>query len=97
MINIWSVSKHFVGFCLFRVGQMIREAVQDIDIYTDNDFTNSQNYNLSLGYESVQAAVFSNIIFDPSSQLPREVMLETTLKAFGFYANIWEVKYNISA
>uniref|UniRef100_A0A3P8X4F2 Vitellogenin domain-containing protein n=1 Tax=Cynoglossus semilaevis TaxID=244447 RepID=A0A3P8X4F2_CYNSE len=71
--------------------QMIREAVQDIDIYTDNDFRNSQNYNLSLGYESVQAAVFSNIIFDPSSQLPREVMLETTLKAFGFYANIWEV------
>lgn len=68
------------------------DALQGTDISTHNDYaTKSRNYKLGLAHESMQAAVQGNIVFDPSSQLPREVLLETTLKAFGFSMDIWEV------
>ena len=44
-----------------------------------------------MAHESMQAAIQGNSVFDPSSQLPREMMLETTLKAFGFNMDLWEV------
>lgn len=71
---------------------MITDALQDSDVDTHYNYaTKSRNYKLDMGLESVRAGVQSNIIFDPSSQLPREIMLETTLKAFGFNMDIWEV------
>lgn len=60
------------------------DALQDTDVTTHSDYTTkSRNYKL--------AGVQGHIVFDPSSQLPREVLLETTLKAFGFNMDIWEV------
>ncbi|XP_028996434.1 apolipoprotein B-100-like [Betta splendens] len=74
------------------IRKKIMDAVQDSDVATHNDYaTKSRNYKLDMGLESLQADIQSNIIFDPSSKLPREVMLETTLKAFGFNMDIWEV------
>lgn len=68
------------------------DALQDTDVATHSDYTTkSRNYKLGMAYESMQAAVQGNIVFDPSNQLPREVLLETTLKAFGFNMDIWEV------
>lgn len=77
-----------------RLGQKIKDALQDPDVSvaTHSDYTKkSRNYNLGMAHESMQAAIQGNIIFDPSSQLPREIMLETTLKAFGFNMDLWEV------
>ncbi|GAA6228828.1 apolipoprotein B-100-like [Lates japonicus] len=75
-----------------KIGEKIMDALQDIDVSTHNDYTTkSRNYKLGVAHESMQAAVQGNIVFDPSSQLPREVLLETTLKAFGFSMDIWEV------
>lgn len=56
------------------------------DIMNDyNDYTaKSRNYKMGVAQ--------GNVIFDPSSQLPREILLETTLKAFGFNLDIWEVR-----
>lgn len=68
------------------------DALQDTEVATHYDYTTkSRNYKLGVGLESTQAGIQGNIIFDPSSQLPREVLLETTLKAFGFNMDIWEV------
>lgn len=70
----------------------IMNALQDTDVATDNDYTTkSHNYKLGLSYKDMLASIQGNIIFDPSSHLPREVLLETTLKAFGFNMDIWEV------
>lgn len=68
------------------------DALQDTDVATNNDYTTkSHNYKLGMAHESMQANIQGNIIFDPSSQLPREVLLETTLKAFGYNMDLWEV------
>lgn len=68
------------------------DALQDSDVTTHNDYTTmSRNYKLGVAHENMQASIQGNVIFDPSSQLPREVLLETTLKAFGFNMDIWEV------
>lgn len=67
-------------------------ALQDSDVTTHSDYTTmSRNYKLGVAHENMQASIQGNVIFDPSSQLPREVLLETTLKAFGFNMDIWEV------
>lgn len=67
-----------------RLRTKIMDALQDTDVTTHSDYTtNSRDYKLGMAH--------GNIVFDPSSQLPREVMLETTLKAFGFNMDIWEV------
>jgi len=68
------------------------DALQDTDVATHNDYiTKSRNYKLGVAHENTQANIQGNVIFDPSNQLPREVLLETTLKAFGYSMDIWEV------
>lgn len=75
-----------------RLSEKIMDALQDSDVTTHNDYTTmSRNYKLGVAHENMQASIQGNVIFDPSSQLPREVLLETTLKAFGFNMDIWEV------
>uniref|UniRef100_A0A3Q3W5I2 Vitellogenin domain-containing protein n=1 Tax=Mola mola TaxID=94237 RepID=A0A3Q3W5I2_MOLML len=75
-----------------KLAMKIMNALQDTDVATDNDYTTkSHNYKLGLSYKDMLASIQGNIIFDPSSHLPREVLLETTLKAFGFNMDIWEI------
>eukprot|EP00064_Thunnus_orientalis_P009740 superscaffoldBa00001255_g9766 len=75
-----------------KLGEKIMDALQDTDVTTHNDYTTkSRNYKLGMAHESTQANIQGNIVFDPSSHLPREVMLETTLKAFGYNMDLWEV------
>ncbi|XP_032399124.1 apolipoprotein B-100 [Etheostoma spectabile] len=77
-----------------KLGQRISAALQDTDVSvaTHSDYTEkSRNYKLGMAHESMQGAIQGNIVFDPSSQLPREMMLETTLKAFGFNMDLWEI------
>ncbi|KAM9840237.1 apolipoprotein B-100-like [Aulostomus maculatus] len=70
----------------------IFEALQDTDVATHGDYTTkSRNYKLGTPIEALLAKIQGNVIFDPSSQLPREALLETTLKAFGYNMDIWEV------
>lgn len=47
----------------------------------------SRNYKLDSSLGSIQ----SNIIFDGSDTLPKEMMLETTLKVFDYSYDIFEV------
>ncbi|XP_029966918.1 apolipoprotein B-100-like [Salarias fasciatus] len=72
------------------ISRKILDALQDTDIVPPSDFTTSRNYKLGMSKENMQANIQGNIIFDPSSQLPREVLLETTMEAFGFSMDIWE-------
>ncbi|MBN3313712.1 APOB protein, partial [Atractosteus spatula] len=55
----------------------------------------SRNYKISssmpLQEEPLEASMQGNMIFDPSGYMPREVMLETTLKAFGYNIDMFEV------
>jgi len=75
-----------------KLGEKIMSALQDTDVATHNEYTTkSRNYKLGLAHESMQANIQGNIVFDPSSQLPREVLLETTLKVFGYNMDVWEV------
>ncbi|KAM6915749.1 apolipoprotein B-100-like [Xenentodon cancila] len=68
--------------------ERITAALQDTDVATHSDYTTkSGNYKLDMEYGRMQG----NVIFDPSNQLPREVLLETTLEAFGYSMDIWEV------
>ncbi|KAF6723984.1 Apolipoprotein B-100 [Oryzias melastigma] len=72
--------------------EKILDALQNVEGATDYDFTTtSRNYKLGVAHESLLASVEGNVIFDPSNQLPREVLLETTLEAFGYSVDIWEV------
>uniref|UniRef100_A0A8C5G644 Apolipoprotein B-100-like n=1 Tax=Gouania willdenowi TaxID=441366 RepID=A0A8C5G644_GOUWI len=71
--------------------EKILDAVQDTDIIAHSEYTTkSRNYKLGMEHDSMQANILGNIIFDQNSNLPREVLLETTLKAFGFNMDIWE-------
>lgn len=75
-----------------KIGMKIMDALHDTDVTTHHDYsTKSRNYKLGVAHGSMQASMQGNIVFDPSSQLPREVLLETTLKAFGFNMDIWEI------
>ncbi|XP_038134630.1 apolipoprotein B-100-like [Cyprinodon tularosa] len=74
------------------LGDRIRRVLMDTDISTHNDYTTkSRNYKLGIAHENMEASIQGNVIFDPSNQLPREVLLETTLKAFGYNLDIWEL------
>jgi len=76
------------------LGKKILEALQsdEMDVAAHTEYTTmSRNYKLGMEQESVQANIRGNVVFDPSSQLPREVLLETTLKAFGYNMDMWEV------
>ncbi|XP_037606933.1 apolipoprotein B-100-like [Sebastes umbrosus] len=75
-----------------KLRQKVMDAMQDTEVATHSDYTTkSRNYKLGVAQENVQAAIQGNVVFDPSSQLPREVLLETTLKAFGFSMDLWEI------
>lgn len=75
-----------------RLGQKILNALQDIDIDTHSEYTTkSRSYKLGVAHDNMEASIQGSVIFDPSSQLPREALLESTLKAFGFSMDIWEV------
>lgn len=68
-------------------------ALQGIDIAAHSEYTTkSRSYKLGVAHENMEASIQGSVIFDPSSQLPREALLETTLKAFGYSMDIWEVR-----
>ncbi|CAO2605109.1 Apolipoprotein B-100, partial [Lemmus lemmus] len=68
---------------------LIKNALEDSQLPTIMDFRKfSQNYQISKSvslpsYDPVSAKVEGNLIFDPSSYLPKESMLKTTLTVFG--------------
>nr|XP_015802908.2 apolipoprotein B-100 [Nothobranchius furzeri] len=75
-----------------KLGQKIMAVLQDTEVATHDYYTTkSRNYKLGVAYENSQADIQGNVIFDPSNQLPKEVLLEMTLKAFGYSMDIWEV------
>uniref|UniRef100_A0A671W5P2 Vitellogenin domain-containing protein n=1 Tax=Sparus aurata TaxID=8175 RepID=A0A671W5P2_SPAAU len=74
------------------IGKKIMDALQENEVETHNEYTTkSRNYKLGMAYENMGTSAQGHIIFDSSNQLPREVLLETTLKAFGFNMDVWEV------
>lgn len=50
----------------------------------------SHNYKIDTPLGSVQ----SNIVFDSTNTLPKDVMLETTLKVFDYTYDIFEVCFH---
>ncbi|KAJ8377729.1 hypothetical protein AAFF_G00254020 [Aldrovandia affinis] len=65
----------------------IMEVMEDQDIYTHSEYNKfSRNYKMD-----TSLAVEGNMIFDLNSYMPKEVMLETTLKAFGYNLDMLEV------
>ncbi|XP_019727149.1 apolipoprotein B-100-like [Hippocampus comes] len=75
-----------------KLGKKITDALQDYDVETHHDYTTkSRNYKLGLANDNMQANFQGNVIFDPSNQLPREVMMESTLKVFGYNVDMWEL------
>lgn len=78
--------------CHHRVAKKFMDVLKDTEVFTHSDYNSkSRNYKLGVAYEDMQAGVQGSLFFDPSSKLPREVLLETTLKAFGFNMDVWEV------
>ncbi|XP_056150457.1 apolipoprotein B-100-like [Lampris incognitus] len=75
-----------------RIGKKIVDALQNSDVDSHTDYTTmSRNYKLEMANEQMQAKIQGNTIFDSANQLPKEVLLETTLKAFGYNMDLWEV------
>lgn len=67
-----------------RLRQMIRDAMQDNKIGNIMDPTKfSRNYKMG--------SVEGNVIFEGNSYLPKEAMLEMTLRAFGYDIDMMEV------
>uniref|UniRef100_A0A8C7F9V4 Vitellogenin domain-containing protein n=1 Tax=Oncorhynchus kisutch TaxID=8019 RepID=A0A8C7F9V4_ONCKI len=59
---------------------------------THGDYTTmSRNYKMDAAMNNMKTSMQGNMIFDPTSQLPKEIMLETTLKAFGYNMDMWEI------
>ncbi|RXN25662.1 Apolipoprotein B-100-like protein [Labeo rohita] len=81
------------------LGKTIVKLMQDDDLLTHSNYTQlSRNYKMDIfmpGSDVMGSNMQGSIIFDPSSQLPREVMLDTTLKAFGYNLDFMEVPENI--
>ncbi|XP_077365952.1 apolipoprotein Bb, tandem duplicate 1 [Festucalex cinctus] len=64
--------------------QKIRDAIQDNEIGPITDPTKfSRNYRMG--------SIEGNVIFESTSYLPKEAMLEMTLKAFGFDVDMMEI------
>ncbi|XP_051951271.1 apolipoprotein B-100-like [Xyrauchen texanus] len=76
------------------LSKKIVEVMQDDEVFSHSNFTQlSGNYKMDAfmpAKEAMGSSTQGSIIFDPSSQLPREVMLETTLKAFGYNLDFLE-------
>ncbi|KAJ8269867.1 hypothetical protein GJAV_G00107700 [Gymnothorax javanicus] len=69
--------------------EKITEALQGNEVPAALEFSKfSRNYKMS-------NALGGNVIFDSTGYLPKEVMLETTLKAFGYDLDVMEVPENI--
>ncbi|KAL2306922.1 hypothetical protein Nmel_004869, partial [Mimus melanotis] len=68
----------------------VEETLKGNQLPTAKDFRKfSQNYQISErvtvpGIDPISAKVEGNVIFDPSSYIPKETMLKTTLHAYGF-------------
>lgn len=71
-------------FLSHRLRQKIKDALQSNEIRPNMDpIVFSRNYKIG--------SLEGNMIFEGASYLPKEVMLETTLKAFGFEVDMLEV------
>lgn len=71
----------------YRLKQKILDALQGNEVGTVMDPAKfSRNYRIG--------SVEGNMIFEGASYLPKEVMLEMTLKAFGYDVDMVEVKMN---
>lgn len=70
--------------------------MENNEVLTHANYTQlSRNYKMDMfmaGKDAIGSSMQGSIIFDPSSQLPREVLFETTLKAFGFSLDFIEVE-----
>ncbi|XP_010134723.1 PREDICTED: apolipoprotein B-100 [Buceros rhinoceros silvestris] len=68
----------------------VEEALKGNQVPTAKDFRKfSQNYQISKrvsvpGVDPISAKVEGNVVFDPSSYVPKETMLKTTLNVYGF-------------
>ncbi|NXF85617.1 APOB protein, partial [Eubucco bourcierii] len=68
----------------------VKEALKGNQVPTDKDFRKfSWNYQISKrvsvpGVDPISAKVEGNVVFDPSSYVPKETMLKTTLDVYGF-------------
>lgn len=83
-IRCLTVFLHFFAFSSCRLRQKIRDALQGNEIGPIMDPTKfSRNYKIG--------SVEGNMIFEGTSYLPKEVMLEMTLKAFGYDIDMMEV------
>uniref|UniRef100_A0A8L0DVA8 Apolipoprotein B n=1 Tax=Oncorhynchus mykiss TaxID=8022 RepID=A0A8L0DVA8_ONCMY len=70
-----------------QIRQYIEEALQNHQ-HPANPFTTmSRNYKMDTAMGSMKG----NMIFDSTDSLPKEVLLETTLKAFGYNSDMLEV------
>lgn len=68
-----------------RLRQMIRDVLEGNEIGPIRDATKfSRNYQMG--------SLEGNIIFEENSYLPKEAMLEMTLRAFGYDIDMMEVK-----
>ncbi|XP_046905722.1 apolipoprotein B-100-like isoform X3 [Hypomesus transpacificus] len=74
-----------------KMAKKILDVMGENDVTTDFDYTKSRNYKIETGANYMQTDMRGNMVFDPTSQLPREVMLEMTLNAFGYSMDMWEV------
>ena len=87
-----------LSFFLSSLKSLMEEALKESQLPTVMDFKKfSRNYQFSKSIsipslDPVSAKIEGNIIFDPNSYLPKESMLKTTLKVFGFAsADLFEV------
>ncbi|XP_062407569.1 apolipoprotein B-100-like [Sardina pilchardus] len=74
-------------------GKDMAEALQGIEVDASGDIREySRNYKTDayMPQGDVHTSMQGNVIFDPSSQLPREIMLQTTLQVFGQRVDLWE-------
>lgn len=79
---------HGFSFLPHRTRQKIMEALQGNEVFAPEDYSkSSRNYKISPTIASVEG----NILFDSTGYMPKEVMLETTLKAFGYNLDLIEV------
>uniref|UniRef100_A0A8C8CZK7 Vitellogenin domain-containing protein n=1 Tax=Oncorhynchus tshawytscha TaxID=74940 RepID=A0A8C8CZK7_ONCTS len=76
-----------------KLGEKILDVLADPTIATTHgDYTTmSRNYKMDAVMNNMKTSMQGNMIFDPTSQLPKEIMLETTLKAFGYNMDMWEI------
>uniref|UniRef100_A0A673JUZ2 Apolipoprotein B-100-like n=1 Tax=Sinocyclocheilus rhinocerous TaxID=307959 RepID=A0A673JUZ2_9TELE len=89
------VASHVYNIIHSRNPEMKEYVMQDDEVLTHSNYTQlSRNYKMDVfmpGKDVMGSNMQGSIIFDPSSHLPREVMLETTLKAFGYNLDFMEI------